>query len=522
MAYRGRHRQPVSRAKLRVAVLAAAVGSGSLVVPIAAPPAANGAVVYFTDYERAEWLNTPDITINPPGPKPGEAVAPPVERGYVITGDHLARFNITATPAGQQELQAFVKSIQHYQGITVDASTYSVFATPPILQVSYTHVAKMAAALVTLAQNVAARYTDPAELALLLDQLMEEMPTIAYDLPDTENLVDLASAVIRLAVNMLMKQVPEIRHEHGFLPDGADIETVMGLANGVLGLVSDPPVEEQPTPDELAAQVTQQVAQLTASLDALLISLGFGGVEEMAGDPAHAAPIGTDPVTDALDGTLGDVVILPIGTSVGEVSAAWHDNMLMVTTVVEDTPLSPIAPVINTGKEAGPEGESGWALAGTGYCYRRKSNNTAWFDPCRSWHTLAKDGDKNRKTWAHKQKGTAKSKSLWVLHNFEVDARPKPGTPTQLWLDWSPRADVDHGNCSSGTIGVDVNGFILEHTSQQCDKWDIDKGAAGGDFSNDWQGQARRSERDVAALKSTSTPNNTSPTNVVKYDYYAH
>lgn len=490
MGYRGKHRKPLNRAKARTVTLALAVASSCLAVPLTTTTAAHSTMPTF-DYQRAAWLQASDITINPPGPKPGEAVAPAVNRGYVITGNQLQRFNITATPEGQQELATFVARIKHYQGITLDATTYNVFATPPIIYIDFDDLAGDLSRLVTSAQALVARYTDPETLNQLVEDIKQQLPKIQHDepgVPDTSGIVALANNVVVLAT----------------------------------GLITNPPVTPPavtlPTVEELAAEV----ARLTAAVDALLVSLGFETVAQMSEDPTHAAPVGTDIVSNTLDGTLGDVVILPIGTSVAEVSAVWHESMLKVSTVIVDTPLAPAGSLILTGSDQVPEGEPGWAPAGPTHCYDRKSNNTAWYDPCRAWHTLSKDGDPNRKTWAHKQWGTAKSKGSFSLDRFEVKAWRKAGTPDQDWLDWSPRADADHGNCSSGTIGVNVNSFYLEHTANQCDEWDIHKGAEPADFANLWRGTAWRKERDVAAMKSTSTPNGYSPTNYVRYDYYAY
>jgi hypothetical protein len=389
MRYRTTNRRFRSRATLRAGVLAAALAGTTLAAPLTPTHAEDPAVFTFVGYERPAWLLASDIAVNPPGPQPGEATAPAVERGYVITGDQLSRFDITATAQGQQELAAFVARIAHYNdGLQLDARTYRVYATPSI------------------------------------------------------NLARQAEAV------------------------------------------------------KLAA-------------------------EEAAEDPVHAVPVGTDALNPLFEGPLADVVILPFGTGVGEISAAWDEAELKVTTILSDTPAEPVAPLVTGVLQQKPEYDETWEAAGPTHCYDRKQNNTAWFDPCRSWHILHKDGDPHRTSWGHKQWGTAKSKSIWYLTNFEVKAWPARESAHQAWLDWAPGADEERGNCTTTTVGAEVNGFMLEKSTQHCDEWDITKYEKGGDFVNDWRGRARRSERRVAAVKATATANGYSPTNAVRYDYYA-
>jgi hypothetical protein len=128
-------------------------------------------------------------------------------------------------------------------------------------------------------------------------------------------------------------------------------------------------------------------------------------------------------------------------------------------------------------------------------------------------------------TWAHNQFGTAKSKGIWRLTDFEVRAERAANSPEQWWRDWSPRADMDNGNCATGSVGVEVAGVSIEHSSEHCDKWDIDKYEEGGHFANTWRtggNGAWRSERDVDAMKATATINNNAPRNAQRYDYYAY
>lgn len=483
MAYRGKHGKPTNRAKARFITIALAMASSTLAVPLTTTTVAKA-----TDLRSIEglpaWAMAPDITVNPPGPGPGQAVAPAVNRGYVITGDQLQRFNITATPEGQQEIQAFVESIKQAQGITLDAKAYNAFATPPIIYLSFDDLAGKLARLVASAQAVVTHASDPATLNVLLTTIEEQMPVI---------------------------------HHHE--PTVPDLSGVAALVNNVVALAADlinnPPVTP-PTTGELVAMVDQ----LTLMVDALLANLGFETSAQIAEDPTHVAPVGTDPVNSVYDGVLGDVLVLPVGAGLGTVAAAWDDGVMQMTTILETTPLASLSPMVGSLTQYGP-GDAQWDPAGGQGCARRKSNNTAWYDTCQWWYHLAKDGNADRQTWSLMHYGTGKSKGAWKLNSLEVRSWRKTGTPDQDWIDWSPRADEDHGNCSSSTVGVNVNAAYLEHTSTHCDLWNIDKGAEPADFANVWMGNVRRSEREVAGLIATNTPNNYVPVDYIRYDYYA-
>jgi hypothetical protein len=378
---------------------------GGLLAAPASPARAEVAplpIAAFTVTDRPDWLTASDIAVNPPGVIPGTTEVPPVERGYVITGDQLDRFEITGTAVAVAELHALVERQQALNpGLPMlDISGYRVFVTPPINAV---------------------RDVEPLEV---------------------------------------------------------DTQPSMG----------ELPFNPEDSPDDIVDDV------------------------------AHAGP-GTDVVTDQIEGTLGDVFILPVAVGVGEVAAAFDEGYIKVTTALQESPVgAPLTPVTNT-LAGRAESDPQWSQYSR-QCYHRKSNNTAWYDPCYSYATLAKDGDPNRTAWSHTQWGTAKSKSTWVLDRFMVKTRARE-TPNQRWLDWSPEADTDKGNCSTTTVGVNVNSAYMEHSTQQCDRWDISKENPDVEFSNWWRGSAWRKERNVAAMTSASLPNRQIPYDYSRYDYYA-
>lgn len=479
MPYHARHRRPLSRGRVRAVTLAAALSASTLAAPLTQQPAHAG---LLTIEGVPSWLLTPNVVVNPPGPKPGAAIAPIVEHGYAITTDQLATYDITATVEGQQELRAFIAEEQR-NGNNVDAATYRVYATPPIRDAQVAGAAKVYVGILDSLESSLDR-----SLQMIID-------TGNYVLDWAEDFRAVADQAIEN--DRLDKLVVDLQALLDSVPAPGTIE----------------PPDTQPYIDQLIAIVN------SLDINSVLYSLGMPSKEEIIEDPLVALPIGGDPVTDVTDGLLGDVVILPVGVGMRTVGASWDEGMLKVTTILRDTPVAPQVAIDMVPRPTNNDPQ--WDPASDRYCYPRKSNNTAWYNPCRQWYTLAKDGNPDRTSWNHLQFGTAKSKGIWNMTKFEVKAWPVKDSAYQYWLEWSPEADEDHGHCSSGTVGVNVNAAYVEYASQHCDEWDISLGSIGGDFSNSWRGNTNRSERNVAAMKATSVANGKTPNNYVRYDYYA-
>lgn len=238
-------------------------------------------------------------------------------------------------------------------------------------------------------------------------------------------------------------------------------------------------------------------------------------------DPAHALPVGTDAVAPLIEdeGGTGSFVILPAGTTVSYVGAAWDEGVLKVTTVLETTPAA--AALTGTLTEDGPGDSRSWSPAGGLGCTSRKQNDTAWFDTCSWWYELYDDGNRDRQTWALEQYGTGRSKGCCKLKSLHVTSWRAKGSADQDWVRWSPTADTTLPNCSTDTVGVTVNNAYLEHSTTHCEQWDIDKAEEPAGFDNAWRGSVGGSERNTAMLIATNTPNSYVPTDYVSFDYYA-
>lgn len=236
-------------------------------------------------------------------------------------------------------------------------------------------------------------------------------------------------------------------------------------------------------------------------------------------------------LTDGDGGPLSSAVVVPACAPrpelVGAVLSAAGE--LMVKTTIQtaanvgtmNVPCDIPQPTRSVNSANDPTYDSdAWTPAG-GFCWERKQNNTAWFDPCHKWFHRTDDGNPYRSTYALTQYGTGKSKGIYELDELEVQSWRKTGTPDQDWEDWSPRSDMEVGHCETKTVGVNVAAAYIEKSATLCETWDIHKGEDPADFATRWRGDVSRSERETAMFIATSVPNGYAPHDIVDYDYYA-
>jgi hypothetical protein len=129
MSYQGRHRAWRGHRTAHASLIAVAVTATTLVVPLAAPPPAAAS----TGVSLPAWLQVPGVVVNPPGVVTGGWASPPVDVGYVVSGDQLPRYEITATAAGQAEIAAYVTRLSASNGIDgMSVRAYRAFALPDL------------------------------------------------------------------------------------------------------------------------------------------------------------------------------------------------------------------------------------------------------------------------------------------------------------------------------------------------------------------------------------------------------
>ncbi|HEX8770049.1 MAG TPA: hypothetical protein VF711_04700, partial [Acidimicrobiales bacterium] len=443
MTYHARHRQVADvRRRARTAAGVAALTASLLVVPVVTttPSEVHADTVATVSEAWPQWLKAHDIAINPAGPKAGDVDAPAVLRGYAITGDALAKYDITATLAGQREVAEFTQRLQTTAGaVAVSPTGYRVYSLPPI------------------------------DLAVIADALKEAGTLVAW--LQTTNPPDLGTddlaALLQQATTALDTAIETARKQQVYVEGTDDVNAALGLVVGAAGLALSKVEDALATvrnadPDPTVAAVRAAVDYALATVqqinvDALMESLGLSGPTEIGTNPVGAAPVGPGDllalVTEG-DNGIGDVLVLPTGATVELVGAAWDEGMLRVTTVLSAHPtLAAIGHSLPQQPAQSDELGEQWRPAGGFGCVSRKSNNTAWYDPCSFFYEHSADGNNDRQTWGLVQFGTGKSKGTWLLRNLEVRSWPVKDTASQAWMNWAPGADTDAGNCVTTTAG---------------------------------------------------------------------
>jgi hypothetical protein len=544
-----------------------ALTAGALIAPVALAPLsdAHATVGEFDPAEVSAWLLTPHVVRNPPAPSPGLAVAPPVSKGFLITGNALPRYDVTATALAQQEIQAFVGRTAHHYGLRLDPAQFRVYATPHITaRPDRAANANLAELVRSITSADDARNVPTVQFQSLLDVVLKlrDRQTAPADteplVTATRTALDAMQPMSRKADAEALASIAQLLT--GALPnpsstaagvyaaldvyDGRDLAgTVEAIQQTVAGFdaltkvqdaltVADPALAEVraaldtigPLPDP--APVLAELAAIVSKVDvdALLATAGMPTADEIVSDPSHAPPAGEDAAVDAYGGVLGDVTVLPYGTDVSAVGAAFDDGIYKVETTLRTTPLEG-----TTGPAAGliagdlqQSGKGDWSQAGGIGCFGQK-NSASWYDPCSWWWTLAKDGNPDRWTYDLQQWGTAKGKGKQRLHHFEALSWRKKGTPDQDWLDWGPRSDTERDPCHTDAVGFSASyqgaGASFEDWRTHCEEWDIDHDFGKVLHGNTWRGLVKGHEREVGMNSATSTPNGYTPTDYVRFGY---
>lgn len=127
-----------------------------------------------------------------------------------------------------------------------------------------------------------------------------------------------------------------------------------------------------------------------------------------------------------------------------------------------------------------PMATSEWKLV-SDLCFTRRPTGEHWMDTCYHLRRLTNDGNSTHDYYGLAVFATAHSPRLESAY---VSSRRCCGA-TQAWFDWDLRGDVDT-SCRSITLGLSAFGFGFTRGHTQCEKWDITKGAAAGEFRNTW------------------------------------
>lgn len=255
-----------------------------------------------------------------------------------------------------------------------------------------------------------------------------------------------------------------------------------------------------------------------AALIALAVTLGNGAGVAVARDAVDPAATAATAATERWAREYG---IYREASSVQTHVYRSDAGPVTVTYTKEVTPLSDTASIDTQAGHGEVSGSfqvtaatnvAAFASAGTSWvnygnaCQSREQNATGFIDGCYQIYKESADNDSAYDYYTWKQWATAKSTGIYALNAaWGKSWRNSTSTGAWYWVDWSPRADLDMGNCASYSLGVS---YIAEASATYtvCDKWDMLKSSTAGTFQNYWRGYAYRSEREVAHMTLIKTP----------------
>ncbi len=128
---------------------------------------------------------------------------------------------------------------------------------------------------------------------------------------------------------------------------------------------------------------------------------------------------------------------------------------------------------------AGPR----WSLV-SGTCFSRIQNTWGWLDSCYKIHRLTGETDYAWDYYQLEQYGSVAAKEPGKIYDGWLHGR-RSGGAAMSWVDWSPRGTLS-GGCVTVPISVSALGIGISASGLMCERWDIYKAAAAGDFKEQW------------------------------------
>ena len=132
-------------------------------------------------------------------------------------------------------------------------------------------------------------------------------------------------------------------------------------------------------------------------------------------------------------------------------------------------------------------------------------------------HRLTGESDATWDYYQLEQFGSVAAKELGKIYDGWLHGK-KTGATSMYWVDWSPRGTIS-GGCVTVPISVSALGFGISASGLMCERWDIFKGAAGGDLKEKWGcgcilpfGQPYPNVREIDMMQAVKVIRNASPT----------
>lgn len=146
-------------------------------------------------------------------------------------------------------------------------------------------------------------------------------------------------------------------------------------------------------------------------------------------------------------------------------------------------------------------------------CFSRMSNVNGWLDSCYVMHKLKYETDP-RDFYQLEQYGTVGASSLpsSKIYDGWLAAAKASSSATMSWIDYSPRGSIG-GSCQGVPLSVSALGVSVSASGVMCERWNIYKGSAGGNFEEQWScgciwpfGQPFPNTRKIDYMQAISVP----------------
>jgi hypothetical protein len=145
-------------------------------------------------------------------------------------------------------------------------------------------------------------------------------------------------------------------------------------------------------------------------------------------------------------------------------------------------------------------------------CFTRLQNAFGYIDSCYAIHKLTGESDP-RDFYKLEQYGTVGAKLLGKIYDGSLSAAKSAASSAMSWIDWSPRGNLS-GNCVTIPLSVTALGVGFNASGVMCERWNIFKGAAAGQFREEWScgcllpfGQPYPNAREIDYLQAISVAN---------------
>lgn len=168
------------------------------------------------------------------------------------------------------------------------------------------------------------------------------------------------------------------------------------------------------------------------------------------------------------------------------------------------------ANVANLTTEAGTLAAT-WTWQSQG-CFTRLQNASGYLDSCYALHKLTGESDP-KDYYKLEQYGTVAAKQGGKIYDGSLSAVKASSSSAMSWIDWSPRGTLS-GSCQGVPLSVSALGVSFSASGVMCERWNIYKGSAAGQFKEEWScgcivpfGQPYPNAREIDYLQAVSVAN---------------